>query len=141
MVAQNREAYKLYQDSFKDLGSKFAAGALNQESYKAQTHLVATEVAKTLGNTSDKAVDDIKSAMFPSWKDFNGSKGEKFQKADAFFAGNEGKATTLRRLGLLKPFPKGGTGKGKYPEGTVKGGHVVKGGKWVPTGASKQATK
>ncbi len=142
MLAQNREAHKLWQESFKNLKSKFMSSALNKESYNAQTKVIAGEIAKTLGNTSGQTAEDLQSAMFPSWKDFNGSKGEKFDRGEAFFAANEGKATTAKKLGLLKPFPKGG-GKKKYGEGAISkdGNSIVKNGQWTPRNASKQAKK
>ncbi len=139
MVAANRAAYSLYRDAFKDLDKKFAASALNPEEYNAQVELAATEIAKATGNASSESIAKFKSALFPAWKDYGGSRETKMQKANAFFASQEKKAATLDRLGLIKPFPK--EGQKRFKEGDRKAGHIVKGGKWVKEAPTKQAAK
>lgn len=151
-VSENRAVTRMYADTFKKMDQAAAAGRLNPNYRKALlTTLVADIGRKTTGQFNPQEAMAQAEAMFPDVKDYGKARGEKFDKAMQFFSSREAGTTTLDRLGLKKPFPytakgeKGGSlskyeGKSLRDKKTGKVG-IVKNGKLVIQGETKQATK
>ncbi len=154
-IADNRVIAKIYNDSFKKLDKAFAADVLNKQDRAAMLSTLGAEIARaTAGRYNAAEAAAQADGMFPSFKDWGGSRANKYRKAMEYFEGQEAGTTTINRLGIKTPFPfamrSKETGKkevdGKTQEGAVaknKQGQrmIFKGGKWSPMGQTQQATK
>lgn len=150
-VADNRAMARIYKDSFNKLNSKIAGGALNPQLRAAELASLGAEIARaTAGRFNAAEAAAQADGMFPSAKDWGGSREEKYRKSMEYFENQEAGTTTLNRLGLKTPFPfspkKTASGaKSKFEGKTIvdKNGNrqTMKNGKWTPAGQSKQATK
>lgn len=148
-VADNRAIAKIYDDSFRKLDSMAVGGQLNPEMRAAMIATLSAEIARaTAGRFNATEAKAQADGMFPSGKDYAGSRNEKYRKTMEYFAGQEAGTTTLNRLGLKKPFPY--ATKGKAVASTMEGKtitnadgvrQVMKDGKWVPVGQTQQAKK
>jgi hypothetical protein len=138
-VAENRTIAKIYDDSFKKLDKAAGAGILNPELRAAEMNTLGAEIARaTAGKYNQADAAAQADGMFPSAKDWGGSRQEKYKKAMDHFRGNEANTITLDRFGLKTPFPfAAATGSPSKWEGKTivndKGQRqTMTNGKWVP---------
>lgn len=104
LTNMNRATYDSYKDSFEHLDKSALAGRVNKNDRDAVVDLVAAQISKQTGASSETArhqADDL----FPKWNDWGNARMEKAKKGAEHFAIQESGTPVLDTFGLKTPFP------------------------------------